>query len=55
MNEFNKGYTVKNAIEIKNVWKTFPLEEGEVEVLKGINLEIEAGDFVSIMGPSGLG
>ena len=55
MNEFNKGYTVKNAIEIKNVWKTFPLEEGEVEVLKGINLEIEAGDFVSIMGPSGSG
>lgn len=42
-------------ISVKNVYKTFSLGTVEVPVLKGINLIIEKGEFVSIMGPSGSG
>jgi putative ABC transport system ATP-binding protein len=42
-------------IEMKNITKTYQLGEVEVPVLKGINLQIAAGDYVSIMGASGSG
>jgi putative ABC transport system ATP-binding protein len=42
-------------IEMKNITKTYQLGEVEVPVLKGINLQIAAGDYVSIMGTSGSG
>jgi len=42
-------------IETTNLYKNFKLGELEVEVLKNINLIIEEGEFVSIMGPSGSG
>ncbi|MBC7714546.1 MAG: ABC transporter permease [Rhizobacter sp.] len=42
-------------IELKNITKTFQMGVERVEVLKGINLTIERGDFVAIMGPSGSG
>ena len=38
-------------IEIKNIHKSF----GQLEVLKGIDLEIKKGEIVSIVGPSGAG
>lgn len=38
-------------IEIRNIKKSF----GSLEVLKGINLDIEKGKIVSIVGPSGAG
>jgi putative ABC transport system ATP-binding protein len=42
-------------IEVKNVCKSFQLADDTVEVLKNVNLEVEKGDFISIMGPSGSG
>ncbi len=39
-------------IELKNVYKHYP---PNVEVLKDINLNINAGEFVSIVGRSGIG
>lgn len=42
-------------IEMKNITKTYRLGEVEVPVLKGIDLQIAAGDYVSIMGTSGSG
>ncbi len=42
-------------ITVKDVYKTYTLGEVTVPVLKGINLEIKKGEFVSIMGPSGSG
>lgn len=44
-----------SIISVKDIRKTFGEKENAVEVLKGINLEIEAGDFVSLMGASGSG
>lgn len=46
---------MKTVIEIKNLYKTYKLGTGEVEILKNINLTINKGEFVSIMGPSGSG
>jgi len=42
-------------IETKSLNKTFKLGSLDVEVLKDINLTIDPGEFVSIMGPSGSG
>jgi putative ABC transport system ATP-binding protein len=43
------------AIEAQNLCKSFDLGSSEVEVLKDIDLQINKGEFVSIMGPSGSG
>lgn len=42
-------------ISIKNLTKTYGTGNAKTLVLKGIDLEIAAGEFVSIMGPSGSG
>ena len=39
------------VINIKNLYKSF----GKNEVLKGINLTVDKGDVVAIIGPSGSG
>jgi len=42
-------------VTIKDLWKIYPMGTLEVQVLKGINLEISEGDFVAVAGPSGSG
>ena len=42
-------------IKLDNVWKIYQLGKIELSVLKGIDLEIDPGSFVTIMGPSGSG
>lgn len=42
-------------IELKNISKYYPAGFGKTYVLRNINLKIEEGEFVSIMGPSGSG
>lgn len=44
-----------NIVRVAGVTKKFQLGKLEVEALKGINLEIVAGNYISIMGPSGSG
>ena len=40
---------------MKNVRKTFKVGQQDIEVLKGISLDINRGDFAIIFGPSGCG
>ena len=47
--------SVKNIVRVSGVTKDFDLGKIVVHVLKGIDLEIETGRYVSIMGPSGSG
>ncbi len=42
-------------VEARDLQKTYMLGKVPVEALRGINLKVEKGDFVSILGPSGSG
>jgi len=42
-------------IELEGITKSFRMGEHEMTILKGIDLHVEAGEMVAIMGPSGSG
>ena len=44
-----------NVIEIKGVTKNYSLGKTTVHALKGVDLTVKEGDFISIVGPSGSG
>ncbi len=50
------GPTHGPIVELRDVTKTFDLESGvEIKVLDHISVEVEAGDFIALLGPSGSG
>lgn len=52
---------MKEILKVNNLIKKFPKAGGEIEdedaisVLRGINFDVEQGDYVGIMGKSGCG
>ena len=44
-----------HVVKLVDVVKSFPVGDGEVTVLKGLSLDVNQGEFVSIVGPSGNG
>src|SRR5881628_3006527 len=42
-------------VELRNVSKIYRLGEEEIRALDDVTLDIEAGEFISIIGPSGSG
>jgi putative ABC transport system ATP-binding protein len=46
---------VSNVVRVSNVTKSFRLGKIEVQALKGVDLQIARGEYLSIMGPSGSG
>lgn len=43
------------AVELRGVGKTFSSRSGRVDVLSGLNLSLQSGEFLAIVGPSGSG
>lgn len=42
-------------LKLENVWKSYQLGEVKLDALSGVDLEINKGHFVTLMGPSGSG
>ena len=42
-------------LEIRNIKKSFGTGDSKVDVLKGLDLDIEKGEFCVLLGPSGSG
>ena len=47
--------SISKIIEVDSINKTYKNEGLETNVLKGVSISVEEGDYISIMGPSGSG
>lgn len=44
-----------SLLSARNIFKSYPQGAGELEILKGVNLDIQIGDAIGIVGSSGSG
>jgi len=55
MTTTNPNANAPATITLRGITKVFATDEMETHALRGIDLDIFTGDFVSICGPSGCG
>lgn len=55
MNTRNDGTNHQFIIELKGVSKVYGTGQAEMQALRAVDLQIERGDFLAVMGPSGSG
>jgi len=48
-------YGLESILKTENLWKVYRTGKVDVPALRGVNLDILPGEFVSVMGPSGCG
>src|SRR4026209_787879 len=46
---------MSTVIGVKNLVKTYVVGEVEVRALRGVNLDVQRGEFLAVSGPSGSG
>jgi putative ABC transport system ATP-binding protein len=44
-----------SLIEARGLWKSYSMQAEEVHALRGVDLDVESGEYLAIMGPSGSG
>lgn len=42
-------------LQVKNLYKSYQLDNKELKVLKNISISLDSGDFLTVLGPSGCG
>lgn len=42
-------------VEVRDLWKEYELGKAKVQALRGVNLEVDRGEFLAVVGPSGSG
>jgi putative ABC transport system ATP-binding protein len=55
MNEKAEMTCVRTIVEAVDLKKTYVLGKVPVNALRGVNLKVESGDFLAVLGPSGSG
>jgi len=43
------------ALVARDIWKQYPMGDVTVDALRGVNIELPAGQFIVLLGPSGSG
>ena len=46
---------MENILEVKDLCKTYVIDKRQNNVLRNVSFNVEEGDMVAIMGPSGSG
>jgi len=49
------GISLEPIVRTENLWKVYGTGKVEVPALRGVDVEVFPGEFVSIMGSSGCG
>jgi putative ABC transport system ATP-binding protein len=49
------GKSMPTVISVRNLVKTYQVGEHVVKALRGVNLEVQRGEFLAVTGPSGSG
>jgi len=46
---------MSDPLELRDVYRTYSSEAGDLRVLRGVDLTLRAGEIVALVAPSGVG